>query len=282
MVRLSTSCDIDGIVAVWKEAFGDSEKDIHFFLDAHYSPENTVVYDYNGEIASVLFLIDGDMHISGVDYSSYYLYAACTLKKYRGRGMMSDMLDFSKHIASERNKYFIALKPAEESLYNYYSRFGYKPVFFKKILSFNAKTDSDYFYAFIDNNSSLNELRNNSYYNYDYFKWSNDSVDFAVEHHKYYGGNLICGCKGYILYSVYNDVLHVKETTFPYDEFEKAVNSLMLDLCIEKVSVELPFDFDFNSYNSEITKSGMLLPLSEEADIIIKNINHAYLALTLD
>ena len=143
MVRLSTPNDLNGIVSVWKEAFGDSEKDIRFFLDNHYKADNAVVYDSNGEVASVLFLIDGFMHIKGKDYPSYYLYAACTMKKYRGRGIMSEMLEFTKNIAFNRQKIFVALKPAEDSLYNYYSRFGYQPVFSKKKAVFELTDITD-------------------------------------------------------------------------------------------------------------------------------------------
>ena len=45
MIRLSQSKDIPDIIALWSEAFGDSEEDIRFFLDRKYIPENTVVIE---------------------------------------------------------------------------------------------------------------------------------------------------------------------------------------------------------------------------------------------
>lgn len=267
MVRLSTYEDINGIIAVWREAFGDSEKDIRFFLDSHYKPENTVVSVHNGELASVLFLIDGDMHIGGGDYPSYYLYAACTLKKFRGRGMMTELLDFSKQIAYERGKYFIALKPAEKSLFDFYSKFGYQSVFSKKIISFNRK------------DLKIKESVNNSY---SYFKWDNYSVKFAIEHHKYYGGFAIRDSDGFLLYTVNDGGLFIKENSFPTEKFFCIINELSIKHGTDNFRAELPAFSPLECDKDEIVKSGMLLPVSSDAEYLIDTVYNAYLSLTLD
>ena len=282
MIRLSNNNDINGIISLWKEAFGDSEKDIIFFLNTHYKPENTVVYDSEGIIASVLFLLDGEMHINGVDYSSYYLYAACTLKNFRGRGIMSQMLEFSECIASERNKKFIALKPAEASLYDYYSRFGYKSVFSKKIISIENTDNNEYVESDNLNNNYASPIRDNVYDFINYFKWDNYSVNFAIEHQKYFGGNIIQNGNGYLLYRINDKTIFVNENTFSAIEFKKHAFGLLNKYSADKIIAELPVDFTFDENNFEIIKSGMLLPLCEKAEKLIENIDNAYLALTLD
>jgi hypothetical protein len=55
MIRYSDKNDLNGIIRLWHEAFGDSENEIRFFLDSCYIPHNTVVYESDGEIASMLF-----------------------------------------------------------------------------------------------------------------------------------------------------------------------------------------------------------------------------------
>ncbi len=283
MVRLSTPNDLNGIVSVWKEAFGDSEKDIRFFLDNHYKADNAVVYDSNGEVASVLFLIDGFMHIKGKDYPSYYLYAACTMKKYRGRGIMSEMLEFTKNVAFNRQKFFVALKPAEDSLYNYYSRFGYQPVFSKKKAVFEL-TDITDNTSIINNETDIDFslLRDNSFKSFDYFKWDNNAVDFAIKHHKYYGGNIAFNCNGYLLYSISDDFLYVKETTLPSCDIKKMASIIALKHGVNKIYCELPFYYGLICDNIKTVKSGMLLPVCEEAKDLILIIDNAYLSLTLD
>ncbi len=282
MIRLSQSTDINGIIRLWNEAFGDSEEDIKFFLDARYIPENTVVYEYNGIIASVLFLLDGNMHIKGSDYPSYYLYAACTLKDFRGKGIMGEMLSFSKNLAAFRNKYFIVLKPAEESLYGYYERFGYKSLFSKKTvrLTVNNQSLSKNMNDSISD-SELFKIREKAYKDTDYFKWNNDDIDFAIRHHKYFGGNFILKSNGYMLYTQDSDKILVKESTFT------TINE-MLDILNQTISsdvgyieIDLPYAFDCESAKYDIIKSGMLLPLNNKAENVA-SINNAYLNLTLD
>ncbi len=283
MIRLSNDNDINGIVAIWKEAFGDSEKDIVFFLEYHYNPENTVVCECNGSIVSVLFLLEGDMHVKGLDYPSYYLYAACTLKEYRGRGLMAELLGFAKSIASERNKFFIALKPADESLYNYYSRFGYQSVFTKKSIELNrVKKFEKAEFSCKNSCENLLETRDKIFDCTDYFKWNNHSINFAIKHHKYYGGEYFSSCNGYMLYSINDGVMHVKENGFTQENFIYYANFIADKFGAEIIRAELPHDFKIKSDKSEIIKSGMLLPVDNEADKLIKTFDNAYLALTLD
>lgn len=283
MIRLSSENDINGIVCLWEESFGDSEKDIFFFLNTHYKPHNTIVCELDDEIVSVLFLLDGEMHIDGVDYPSYYLYAACTSLKYRGKGYMGDLLRFAQSISAERNRFFIALKPAEESLYNYYAKFGYRPVFTKKTavldkadLCENTVCECDY------NISELSIIRNRFFNDINYFKWDEKSVKFAFDHHKYFGGEVLANRNGYILYSVDGRKLIVKESAFTQKEFLFCVSEIIKNIDIDSVRVELPYGYEFECSKNESGNAGMLLPLCDEADYLLKNINDAYLALTLD
>ena len=284
MLRLSTKEDIEDIISVWEESFGDTKKDIRFFLDAHYIPENTLVYECDGNVVSVLFLLDGAMHINGTDYSSYYLYAACTLKKYRGRGIMNQLLGFAQKVTHERNKFFIALKPGEDSLYGYYSKFGYKALFTKKVSKITSEKFSDNFSTSVNNqDKDLTDLRNNAFNNINYFKWDKNAVDFACEHHKYYGGEIFSSHKGYSLYTKNDMAIDVKETTFTtVPEIIDSVNQSHDNLLTKKIVIESPFNFEYDSSSCEIINSGMLLPVNEEAVNLIKTINNAYLALTLD
>ena len=55
MIRFSNEKDIPQIASLWSEAFGDGEKEIRFFLDEWYKPQNTLVCELNGEFVSMLF-----------------------------------------------------------------------------------------------------------------------------------------------------------------------------------------------------------------------------------
>ena len=284
MIRLSRKDDLNDIVILWNEAFCDSEDDIKFFLDSRYIPENTVVFECDGRIVSVLFLLDGMMHISGCDYSSYYLYAACTLKDYRGKGIMSDMLGFAKSLSISRNKQFIILKPGEKSLYGYYEKYGYKSVFTKKIIEINCNINAIEEIKSENNiTSEILNSRDSMLYNTDYFKWDSDAIKFAISHHIHFGGECFLNSNGYILYYVNDKVLFVKESTLAdKTEFLNVISHLKNQFKTDSVIADLPYDYKIPCDKSEISDSGMILPLNNNAKNLISDSNNAYLNLALD
>lgn len=284
MIRFATNNDIGGIIALWQEAFGDSPEEIKFFLDNKFKPENTLVIEECGAIASMLFLLDGKICISGNDYEAYYLYAACTAQKYRGRGMMSDLLKFAEKTAFERNVHFICLLPAEKSLFDYYSRFGYLPVFSKKILNMKCgeitdKTEAEFAFS---GTSDFESLRSIAFEGVDKFKWSNDAILFAVSHTELYGGYCFVTDKGYALYSINDSKIYVKEFAFTQDKIVDFAGFLSKKHQVNEIIFILPYQFECNFGSVEIQKSGMMLPINSEAKVLIKNVENAYLGLTLD
>lgn len=284
MIRFATNNDISGIISLWQEAFGDSAEEIKFFLDKKFKPENTLVYEECGEIASMLFLLEGKMCISGKDYPSYYLYAACTSQKYRGRGIMSALLKAAEKTASNRNIRYICLLPAEDSLYDYYARFGYRAVFSKRILTISVdeivkNTEFDFDTATV---SDLEELRESAFKGVDRFKWNNNDINFAFKHTEMYGGHRFVTCNGYLLYGVNKQKTHVKECTFTRKKLIKVAAYLIKIHGVNEVVFSLPFYPECLIGKTEIKNCGMLLPIDYEAENLIHNIKNAYLGLTLD
>ena len=280
MIRLSTKNDIPQIIYLWNEAFGDSEKEIRFFLDNRFVENNTLVYEINGDIASMLFLLEGDMCIDGKCYPSYYLYAASTLKKYRGRGLMAELLSFAKEIANKRNKFFICLKPGEKSLFDFYEKHGYKTVF--KIRKANYAV-SNFTKEIIQSRNKIisdrEELRNIAFGGHSFFKWDKQAIDFAFEHIKYFNGVASEHREGYLLYSADYKSLVVKETTFT--DRNELFESIRSDDVIGADSITV-FYPPWVKNEGEIIDYAMLTAVNDTADKTIKNINNAYLGLTLD
>ncbi len=282
IIRLSQKDDISGIVSLWNESFGDSAEEIMFFINNKYIPDNTLVAEENGEIASVLFLLDGKMCIKGIDYPSYYLYAACTLKKYRGRGIMASMLEEAKKLAFSRKIDFICLMPGEKSLFDFYAKFGYKTVFSKKILKIDVPTDIDTDILESTDIKNLELIRNNAYKDSDYFKWDTHSIEFAFSHNKLYSGKQFCGCNGYCLYSTDGGVMSVKEFAFAdLNSLQIALKIALINNC-NKLIVNLPCGYPTEISKTEIVPSAMMLDVSERSKYISDGLNNAYLGLTLD
>lgn len=282
MIRFSVITDFNGIISLWQEAFGDSEAEIMFFLDKRYKPENTLIIEEDGKIASMLFLLEGEMSVKGKCYPSYYLYAACTLNEYRGRGYMASLLDFAKETALNRGYYFICLMPGEKSLYDFYEKHGYKAIFKKKLLTVYPdaiKKDSILQYEAIDN---IEELRSKAFDNADIFKWNKEALQFAFDHHKFFGGKAFVNRKGYILYSKKDNILVVKEITFTDDFCSALFHILALEKNVDKLHVHLPVEYESTLGSCKIIDSGMMLAVNEDAEKIMNKISNAYLGLTLD
>ncbi len=265
MIRLSTEKDINGIISVWYEAFGDSEDDIRFFLDRKYIPENTVVYDDNGVIASVLFLLEGNMNIKGTDYPSYYLYAACTSKSSRGKGIMGKMLEYSKSLAKGRGMEFICLRPGEKSLFDYYEKHGYKTVFYSKKLTVTP---------ICKRNGTSTEPKS-----YDYFRWDDEAVKFAVDHNKHFGGDDIEECNGNLLYTVTDNYVYVKHYAFTSNKIPYYSTILMSRHSLDKAIFNLPCAFQTDIGEYIIEPDGMAVSCG---NLDVDMITDGYLGLTLE
>ncbi|MBO5858326.1 MAG: GNAT family N-acetyltransferase [Clostridia bacterium] len=280
MIRLSVEADKNGLIALWQEAFGDCKEAIDMFLDSRYIPENTVVAEDNGKIVSMLFLLEGKLKINESNFSSYYLYAAATAKSHRGRGFMPELLSFSQNTALSRGVDFICLKPADKSLYNYYSRFGYKSVFAFKRIKFNVlKVEFDH----TDSSDIIDwsYVRNNSITQSNAFIWDNSAIDFAVRQHLYYNGNILKNCNGYCLYYFENNVCNIKEFCFTDKLLPCVASQISAESSVADFIIDLPVDFRVN-INGDIIQNGMALAVTESAKSVFNDVKNAYLNLTLD
>lgn len=283
-IRLSETDDIKGIVSLWREAFGDSEEEIMFFIDNKYVPENTVIAECDGEIASVLFLLEGEMSIKGSKYPSYYLYAACTLKKFRGRGIMANLLSEAEKIALLRGYDFICLMPGEKSLFDFYSKHGYKTVFNKKVLTLNLNDilKGNTIECNKNNNLSCSEMRNQAFAELDFFRWDEQSIKFAFEHTELYNGLVFRNCNGYCLYTIVNGAIHVKEFAFTHENLLEIMRLIITKNGCETAILNLPSEYKTEIGKYEIVPSAMMVCVNERSTAVFEKIKNAYLGLTLD
>lgn len=119
--------DIEQIIQLWQEAFGDSEEEIRFF-DAKCENKRCLGYFNEDTLEAMMYLVecicDGKR--------SYYVYAACTRKESRGKGYMTALLDYCKE-----NIFTFCLIPASYYLVKFY---------FDRGLKTKTSLDSLYFY----------------------------------------------------------------------------------------------------------------------------------------
>lgn len=110
--------DLNGIAEIWCEAFGDTFEDVKYFFE-NLKHGKCFAYIIDGKAVSLLFLVDCSIG----DSTAKYIYAACTLKQFRGMGYMSRLLSYVCSLGSD-----VCLIPANERLVTYYKQRGFEEV----------------------------------------------------------------------------------------------------------------------------------------------------------
>lgn len=275
MIRYATENDRRSLISLWQEAFGDSEEYILQFLDSFFNSSNTPVVEADGEIAAMLFLLDGSMSIDGRIYPAYYLYAACTQKKYRGMGFMGELLEFSAKEARKSARAYICLKPGEKSLFDFYAKHGYLGIFGRRNVAVERQSN-EAFYEETEQGDLFN-LREAALCNCNHFIWNRESLDKAIFLSVYGGARLYSNCKGYSLYRQNSNECTVMEFTFTDDCIYKFANYIFSTTPCKRIEFSLiPTD------NAPCECNAMALPLNEEAKQAVCGMTNAYLGVTLE
>jgi ribosomal protein S18 acetylase RimI-like enzyme len=129
-IRYGRSDDRNTVLNLWLLCFPDDSEYAGFFLNHLYRPE-TVLLAFAGEKAA------GMAHIlpctirgpGGTVCNARYIYAVATHPNFRNRGVCSVLIKRILADMYENNEPVALLKPASDSLFNYYRRFGFVPVF---------------------------------------------------------------------------------------------------------------------------------------------------------
>ena len=108
--------------ALFTEAFGD-EAFTNLFFDRGYSPERCLVAT-GDSILAALHWFDCSLD----SQKAAYVYGIAAFASCRGRGIGSKLIRFSVEYLQNRGYEVITLVPAEESLFPYYERFGFRRI----------------------------------------------------------------------------------------------------------------------------------------------------------
>ncbi len=127
IIRKAKPGDLERIAEIWQLSFGDEKEYTDFFLKNRINDAITLVLEKDGTVVSQLFLLP----VTAEGLHGYYLYAAATDVKCRGKGLMAKLLREAEKEAVGNGKDFIFLVPGTESLYAYYKKFGYEASFYK-------------------------------------------------------------------------------------------------------------------------------------------------------
>lgn len=121
--------DREQLLALYRACF--PEDDLQFWnwvFENLYAPENTLNARENGIIVASLQMIPCKMRLKKQLFAAHYIYAASTLPEKQGKGLMAGLLARAAEEGRKRGHDFSVLITQEDSLLDYYARFGYRPV----------------------------------------------------------------------------------------------------------------------------------------------------------
>ena len=285
MIGTAEHCNINDLKNLWQICFGDEREYIDFFFENRFVPSDTVVYELNGKPVAQLFLLEGAFRISGTEYPSYYLYAACTDPSFRRRGIMGELLDYARKLSESRKMDFICLVPAEKHLFDYYSKFSYKPVFTKKQITvlrqeFTEETTTcdSYF-----NSDDIAFFRSRFLTGGDCFVWNLAALNYAVKENEFSDGSFYVSDYGYALVRPAGGATgHVIEICSPDENRLGIINGIFKEFQYEKLVIDAPADLSLNRSCCEKVHNAMALAVSGRAKKMIDNISGAYFGLPLE
>lgn len=236
------------LIDLWQEVFSDSREYIELIFDNSYDKNIICFAEIEGERAvSAFYLLESQLRLDGKSFCGYYLYAAATLPTHRSKRLMSGLIGEAIAYCKKQGFDFISLVPSEESLYDYYSRFGFLGIMYKNNIEFfDASAES----------SKLTPISDEEYFTVrlrcfgDMFTYNKKTFSYAVK------------CLRFAGFDFYKDK---KESYYLYSKDEGEV--------LEVVSI--------SARCSEKLKSGMICPLNDSFKEKLEN-KEIYMNIALD
>lgn len=217
---------------LWHTVFGDDYDYINLFFKNEYSLCDTFAEIIDGRAVSVLYLLNCRIDFNGKIYKGKYLYAAATHPDYRSRGLMGKLINEAlAYCKSSSDVDFISLVPANDGLYGYYGKFGFKEAFYRyeTAVEVTDTVTSDSLYSKAElSEKDLIRLLNNFKGNRFYFSEKDMAYAFDCVKHSDYSFYKTSSDDGY--YAVNAEDKTVLDFISAEDNAEKNIAGLIFTL----------------------------------------------------
>lgn len=132
MTALPVCCDSEcwEVKKIYTRSFQDDNEFVDFYFKNRYTALNTVTIKKNKSIAAAVQILDYSLYVWGGNFKTGYLSAGCTMPEYRRQGIMSELISKAHRLMFTQGKEIAALIPANDHLWDYYSKSGYVPGFY--------------------------------------------------------------------------------------------------------------------------------------------------------
>ena len=280
--RLATTEDKRALYALWQNTFGDEPAVIDRFFQC-VTPNDIVVCGENGNPVSALYMPRVELRCGEKTLSAAYIYAAATDTAYRGRGLMTYLLQFAAENAQRQSLDGLYLVPAERTLLDYYGARGFVTTFSKKLVQYSRSelkalcenpatalpaSASQFFKT---REQALPEIWHPAY--------SETILNFSLFINKQYGSETLLTDCGYAVYESEENAVQV--TDFCCEEGKEAalLGALLQKTDAAKFAFSMPVPRQIGSVLGKIVPAGMWQPLSKSAQQT--EMPNGYIGITL-
>jgi len=311
-IKLADLSHKQELIEIWREAFGDDEDYISGFLGEYLIPGyNAPVIINNGKIASALYMIELELYADKrVVGKCAYLFAAATRESERGRGYMGELIRYAIELYKKRGFYAIFLFPQEgdESLFRYYAKFGFEPVYGAKRVNYSPinepRTDDTPFKKMELRSDGNRELRNISFrlVNHDivkpeifaelyqayteftvrqslsplkdkllYYKCASSYLDEPDRHFGVFENNVEKFC--YVFYKKFENNYYIDDIIMAECKKTREFNETVRLLTDYILSLGCGLEINMPPESFDDNKLAMILGLSEDIKYIIKGLD---------
>jgi predicted N-acetyltransferase YhbS len=128
-LRFAKKNDVDGITRLWDECFPGDEAFREYYMAEIFEPANTLVHEDGGRVVSMAHMLPMEMDYHTRIVPVCYVYAMGTDPAYRGKGLAAELMEQVFRELRQRDIPLAVIVPQEDSLFDYYGRFGFAGVF---------------------------------------------------------------------------------------------------------------------------------------------------------
>jgi len=278
MIRHATDNDITRLKKLWHTNFHDSQDYINFVYSRITTPADTLVYEVDGKIVSMLTIIPVNFAYYGLAVKTMYVYGAATSKKYEGRGYMSGLLKFAEDYARDFGFQMSVLVPGNRFLFKFYKARGYNADFNCRVLKIKPGMISQSIVSDVDYTDNtitpgqLFEIRREALSRIPNIEWNVRQLNFVFEDLRlykesiaYYNGRY---GESYAVYSKKGSGIFIKECLGTANDASLAlIKDIILKNSPKEVSVVLPVGCKLFEFEGERMQYGMAKRLDSRGPI---------------
>ena len=204
-MRYASKEDIDSLKELYLSSFEEKPEAIELFFKRIFAPENCFIAVDKDELISMVHMLPTTVN----GRNARYLYAAATKEEFRGAGIMDGLVKAALSVYAPE---ICVTLPADEHLYDYYKRFGFKPL--EIAVAELSRTEVEAIAKPFEDQELVVEnycgIRNRVLKN-NFLFWNNNHINYAFEYNAFYGAQVIKSNFGYAIAYEENGVCEVSE-----------------------------------------------------------------------